>query len=130
MGSRTVDYVQDQPLLLGALGVTVGAVLGLMVPSSRHERRLVGAMRENFGETARLAVGEAGERVARVAGTVVDTAQEAARREGFERTDATGLGVGRHASVSPTWPAGRVTSWRRPRRLASSAIRDDAFRRR
>ena len=91
MGSRTVDYVQDQPLLLGALGVTVGAVLGLMVPSSRHERRIVGAMRENFGETARLAVGEAGERVARVAGTVVDTAQEAARREGFERTDGPGL---------------------------------------
>ena len=35
MGSRTVDYVQEQPLLLGAMGITVGAVIGMLVPSTR-----------------------------------------------------------------------------------------------
>ena len=62
MSSRTVDYMQDQPLLLGALGVTVGAAIGLLVPASRQERRVVGAMRENLMESAREAVGEAGQR--------------------------------------------------------------------
>ena len=83
MGGRTVDYMQDQPLLLGAIGITVGAVVGMMVPATRTERNLVGAVRENLEASARHAVGEAGERVARVAESVVGTAQSAARREGF-----------------------------------------------
>lgn len=91
MGNRTVDYVQDQPLLLGALGVTVGAVIGLMVPSSRQERRFVGAMRENLSETAREAASDYGQRISRVAGSVLDTAQETAKREGLTSSDGPGL---------------------------------------
>ena len=97
LGGRTVDYVQDQPLLLGALGITVGAVIGMMVPSSRHERRLVGAMRENLSESARQIVGDAGQRISRVAETVRESAEEAARRDGLERTDARGLATAARA---------------------------------
>ena len=53
MGGRTVDYVQDRPLLLGALGVTVGAVIGMLVPASRYERRVAGSLRRRAGKTAR-----------------------------------------------------------------------------
>ena len=49
MGGRTVDYVQEQPLLLGALGITVGAVIGLLVPSSRYERRARGLAARQLG---------------------------------------------------------------------------------
>ena len=84
MGSRTVDYVQDQPLLLGALGLSVGAVIGLLLPASRYERRVAGTVRERLGEAARDAVGDARDRAMRVADTVLDAAQDAARREGME----------------------------------------------
>lgn len=87
MGSRTVDYVQEQPLLLGALGITVGAVIGMLVPSTRPERRLVGSLRESLGDTAREVAGEARQRVARVGETVLETAQEASRREGLIGAD-------------------------------------------
>ena len=87
MGSRTVDYVQDQPLLLGALGITVGAVIGMLVPSTRYERRVVGSLRDSLGDTAREVAGEARQRVVRVAETVLETAQEASRREGLVGAD-------------------------------------------
>ena len=87
MGSRTVDYVQDQPLLLGALGLTVGAVIGMLVPSTRQERRVVSSLRDSLGETAREVAGEARQRVVRVAETVLETAQEASRREGLVGAD-------------------------------------------
>ena len=83
LSSRTIDYVQEQPLLLGALGITVGAAMGMLLPSSRYERRMAASLRDSLGDSAREAVGEAGRRVARVAETVLDTAQEASRREGF-----------------------------------------------
>jgi ElaB/YqjD/DUF883 family membrane-anchored ribosome-binding protein len=91
MGSRTVDYVQDQPLLLGALGLIVGAAIGLLVPSSRYERQLAGSLRENLGDAARQMAGDASQSVARVASSVLDTAQDSARREGL--IDENGQGI-------------------------------------
>ena len=91
MGGRTVDYVQEQPLLLGALGITVGAVIGLLVPSSRYERRVAGSLRDSLGETARQVAGDAGQRVARVASSVLDAAQDSARREGLVDENGQGL---------------------------------------
>ena len=52
LGSRTATYLQEQPLLLGALGVTVGAVLGMLLPSSRYEREMLGGVREGLRDTA------------------------------------------------------------------------------
>jgi hypothetical protein len=88
LGSRTVDYMQEQPLLLGALGVAAGAVIGLLVPSSRYERELAGSVRDNLGDAAREATREVGRRASRVADTVLDTARDSARREGFAGVDA------------------------------------------
>ena len=89
--SRTIDYVQEQPLLLGALGITVGAAIGMLLPSSRYERRMAASLRDSLGELARQVVGEAGQSVARVAESVLDTAQEATRREGFVDTEGRDL---------------------------------------
>ena len=89
--SRTIDYVQEQPLLLGALGITVGAAIGMLLPSSRYERRMAASLRDSLGELARQVVGEAGQSVARVAELVLDTAQEATRREGFVDTEGRDL---------------------------------------
>lgn len=82
MGGRTVDYVQERPLLLGALGITVGAVIGMLIPASRYERRVAGSLRQRFGETAREAAADARDRAMNVADSMLDAAGEAVRREG------------------------------------------------
>jgi ElaB/YqjD/DUF883 family membrane-anchored ribosome-binding protein len=105
-GGRTVDYVQDQPLLLGALGVTVGAVIGMLVPASRYERRMAASVREQLGDTAREVAGETGRRALRVAETVLDTAHESARREGLGDVSGRGLASEAHERVADV--AGRA----------------------
>ena len=41
LSTRTVTYIQNRPLLLGALGVALGAGLGMLIPSSRYERKML-----------------------------------------------------------------------------------------
>jgi ElaB/YqjD/DUF883 family membrane-anchored ribosome-binding protein len=83
MGSRSVDFVQERPLLLGALGLAVGAVIGMLVPSSRYERRMAGTVRQQLGDAARDLASEARDRAMHVADAVLDTAHDAAQREGL-----------------------------------------------
>lgn len=106
LGGRTVDYVQEQPLILGAIGITVGAAIGMLIPASRYERRMVGSLREQIGDTARGVAGEAGRRAMRVAETVLDTAQEATQREGL--ADVSGSGLAASAREKMTDVAGRA----------------------
>jgi hypothetical protein len=83
MGGRTAEYLKEQPLLMGVLGVAVGAVLGMLVPPTRHERELAGDLRRGLGEQARAAATDVSQRVSRVAESVLDTAHDAAQREGL-----------------------------------------------
>lgn len=92
---RGYSVVQDQPMLLGAAGVAIGAILGLLIPPTRYERELVGDMGEDVRERLRGAASEAAEGVSRVAQTVVGAARDAAEREGL-----TDLSVGGVASAA------------------------------
>jgi len=101
--TRTIDYVQEQPLLLGALGITIGAAIGMLLPSSRYEREVAASLRDSLGEQARQMAGDASHRVARVAEAVLDTAKEATRREGFidpEGRDLAGVAREKVADVA------------------------------
>jgi hypothetical protein len=106
VGSRTADYLQDQPLLMGVLGLTVGAVLGMLVPATRYEREHLGDVRESLRERAREAAGEVGQRAMRVAESVLDTAHEATRREGLTEMSPSGMAAGARQQVADA--AGRV----------------------
>jgi len=90
IGSRTAGYVQDQPLLLGALGLAVGAALGILLPASRYERQMIGNVRHELRGSAGEMVRDVQHRAARVAEAVLDTAQEAAKREGFDQVTSPG----------------------------------------
>lgn len=90
MGGRTVDYVQERPLLLGALGVTVGAVIGMLIPASRYERRVAGSLRQRIGDAAGEVAADARDRAMNVADSMLDAAGDAVRREG--RAGANGNG--------------------------------------
>jgi len=100
------DYLKDQPLLMGVLGVTVGAVLGMLVPPTRYERELAGDLRRSLGEQARGVASEITQKAARVAEDVLDTAGEAARREGL--TNVSPGGVAQQAREGAADAVGRV----------------------
>lgn len=106
MGSRTADYLKEQPLLMGILGVAVGAVLGMLVPPTRYEREVAEDLRRRLADQARGAAGELTERAKRVAEAVLDTAHESARREGLTGMSPSGVAAGAREQVADA--AGRV----------------------
>ena len=88
LSSRTIGHVQEQPLLLGALGITVGAAMGMLLPSSRYERRMAASLREGFADLEGGDLASAArERVAEVAGRARHIVEEtaAAGREAVRR---------------------------------------------
>jgi len=51
--SRTLsDYVDAQPLLMGAVGLALGATIGALLPSTETEDQLMGESRERLAEGA------------------------------------------------------------------------------
>ena len=92
---RGASFVQDQPMLIGAAGVAIGAVLGLLMPPTRYEQELMSGVGEDVRGRLRDAASEATEGVSRVAQSMMGTARESAEREGL-----TDLSVGGVASAA------------------------------
>lgn len=91
LGGRTAGYVQDQPLLLGAIGASIGACLAMLMPPSRYEREMMAGVREDVRERIRDAASDAVHGAGRVAREVMGTAREAAEREGLGDFRASGI---------------------------------------
>jgi hypothetical protein len=48
-GRQGLDYVvRDQPLILGAIGLAVGAAVGALIPNTEAENRLMGETRDRW----------------------------------------------------------------------------------
>jgi ElaB/YqjD/DUF883 family membrane-anchored ribosome-binding protein len=81
--------VDEQPLVLGALGVAIGAALGAALPSTRQENEWMGRTRDDLLEGARETFREQAESVKgaaeRVAKTAQDEASHLAHRAGSDR---------------------------------------------
>lgn len=69
--------LQENPLAVGALGVGVGAAVGLAIPETTKEHEVMGEARDNLVEKAQEKAQDAQQRVQRVA----EEAQSAARQE-------------------------------------------------
>lgn len=82
LSTRTVSYLHDRPLLLGALGVALGAGLGMLLPSSRYEQRMLSKVGGGLRDQAHEAIHDVRLRAAHVVEAVTDTVREAAQREG------------------------------------------------
>ena len=65
------EYLEENPLALGALAVAVGAAVGFAIPSTRYEGQLMGEARENLVQRAQDA-----------AGSLVDKAKQVASEAG------------------------------------------------
>ena len=68
--------VRDNPLVVGAAAALVGVAIGMSLPSSETENRLMGEARDTVVDRAREAASDAAEKVQEVAGKAADAATQ------------------------------------------------------
>jgi hypothetical protein len=72
------NQLEQNPLIVGAVALGLGAVVGLSLPSTQIEGEYLGEYRENLIQKAQDAAGGLLDKAQQVAGSVIDKAQEAA----------------------------------------------------
>jgi hypothetical protein len=92
--------LNEQPLVLGAVGIALGAALAAGLPRTQREDELLGEARDEFLEDARAKGQEQVDKARRVAESARDAAQDAARQEAERQGLAKGAGGTPTQSVS------------------------------
>jgi hypothetical protein len=93
---REVSHMlRDQPLLVGAIGLAIGAAVAALVPVSEGEDRLFGEKGERFVRRAREKVGEQVERARETARRAADAAKNA-----ISESDGSGGATGNGSGTS------------------------------
>lgn len=87
-GQAAADLFNEQPLLVGLLGCTVGAGLAAMLPVSQREHEVFGPHRDRMLAEGESAARDAMSRAERVGARTAGAADEHARREGLTRDAA------------------------------------------
>jgi len=87
LGRRTTEslrsMVEEQPLVLGAIGMALGALVGAMLPSTRIEDQYLGEARDQLREAITEQGGELYERGKIAATEAYRAAAEEARKQGL-----------------------------------------------
>jgi hypothetical protein len=96
--------VRDNPLLVGAAAALVGVAIGMSVPSSETENRLMGEARDSMVDRAKGLASDAAEKVQDVAGQAANAATQV-RDAASRATGSTGSG-----STGSTGAAGSMGS--------------------
>lgn len=85
VGSRAkstfLDALEREPLVIGALGVAVGAAIGAMLPATRTEQEYLGAASSEAREMAANALSEGLDKATHVAKGVYSAARDEADRQ-------------------------------------------------
>lgn len=81
--STFMDALEREPLVLGALGVAVGAAIGAMLPATRTEQEYLGDVSRKARDTAEAALEEGLDKAKHVAGDVYSAAKAEADRQGL-----------------------------------------------
>lgn len=81
--SDLMATLTDSPVLLGALGLAAGALLGALVPQSDQEEAALGGIAGQARDTARDLAREAVDRGGQVAQTVLDKGRQSASEHGL-----------------------------------------------
>ena len=125
LGGRLASTLSDNPVLLGALGLAAGALLGALVPQSREEENALGNIAGQVRDTARGAAQEAIDRGSRVAQAVVDAGRQSAGEQGLAGGTSVGGLVDAALSGKLAGSAGEVA--RDALRAGDEAVRKEGL---
>jgi ElaB/YqjD/DUF883 family membrane-anchored ribosome-binding protein len=81
--NKATSLVNEQPLLVAAIGLAVGAVVAAMLPSTQTEDELVGQASDAVKNAVGEVVSDKFEAATTAVGKVVEEAQNVAQREGL-----------------------------------------------
>jgi ElaB/YqjD/DUF883 family membrane-anchored ribosome-binding protein len=124
------EFYTDNPLVVGAIGVAAGALLGSLLPSSRVEDRWVGSAGDSVRHGAEKYAYSAMDAAAKAADNVATKTREAAEREGLTPSEAKAAGkefgerirrVGDEAIGSVEEEASKLGAANRQRSTSSNA---------
>ncbi|NKC31054.1 DUF3618 domain-containing protein [Falsiroseomonas selenitidurans] len=112
-----LDWVRDQPLVLGGIGLALGAALGAMLPRTDTEDRLMGETRDDLTDRARAAategyakaresLGERGDSAAGAAEDALPRAREAVRDAAHQVAGEAKRAMGEASDPATTQPGG------------------------
>lgn len=97
--------VEEQPLMLGALGLALGTVLGALLPGTRREDELMGSTRDSLMDTAKRTAREQAGTVKESAQRVAKAAEQEVERVGSEVSRAR-HNTAAETSVADSFPQG------------------------
>jgi hypothetical protein len=104
--SNLSDMFEAQPLVLGAIGLAIGAGIAAALPPSEVEAEYVGEASDSIKAKAAEFASEQADRVTTVAGNVMEAVSDEARKQGLTLDDAKAVAadisakVGRVAEVA------------------------------
>lgn len=101
------SLVREQPLVLGAIGLAVGALLAAAAPRTRREDELMGEASDRLTERAKEAGKETLEKAKQVATAAKDAASAEAGKQGVSPKPAQPAGQAGQQAGAPVKPAGR-----------------------
>lgn len=77
---RFNEMYTEQPLMMGAIGVAIGAALAAVIPSTRRENEMLGGVRDDLLHRAKETAREQADNLKQSAQRVADTARQEAER--------------------------------------------------
>jgi hypothetical protein len=78
-----MDLLEQEPLIIGALGLAVGAAIGASMPSTQVEDRTFGALRDKALQEGRSRLHDGVAMAKDTAGAAIEAARDAAQEEGL-----------------------------------------------
>lgn len=93
VGSRFGELMEENPLLIGAAAVALGAVIGFAFPASEKENELFGEKRDQLMERAQEVVGEKVQQVQQVAQEVTEATKETVKETAKSAAERQNLGM-------------------------------------
>jgi hypothetical protein len=81
VGSRFGEMMDENPLLIGAAALAIGAIVGFAFPATEKENQIMGEARDRVVDQAQQKASETAEKVQQVAQEATDAAKDAAKNE-------------------------------------------------
>jgi ElaB/YqjD/DUF883 family membrane-anchored ribosome-binding protein len=80
-GSAFLDFCREQPMLLTGLGIAVGALVGILLPATEAENRLMGETSDGLKENAQDLATDKVQDAKKIGERALDAAAEVAKEE-------------------------------------------------